>query len=109
MYTEMLNEKIAKEQQDYRDWLLSQQKEDILNYAFEYSVREDVVFFMDCLVYNECITEEQAKNLLEVEYLVTKLTDHIRNFGYEVDDVADGIDNILADFVKDKKIISIEK
>ena len=56
-----LYEKLFDEQQKYKDWLLSQSPEEILNHAYEYTVREDIVLAME---YHD-ITDEQAKALLD--------------------------------------------
>ena len=38
-----LYEKLAAEQTKYRDWLMGQSPEEILNHAYEYAVREDIL------------------------------------------------------------------
>lgn len=51
MNTEELNtalyEKMSAEQEKYRGWLLTQPPEEILNHAYEYTVREDFVMAME--------------------------------------------------------------
>lgn len=42
-----LYNKMKSEQDNYRDWLLSQPPEEILNHAHEYSVREDILCVMN--------------------------------------------------------------
>ena len=37
-----LYEKMFAEQETYREWLLSQPSEEILNHTYEYTVREDI-------------------------------------------------------------------
>ena len=39
-------EKMAAEQDKYRDWLKSQPAAEVLNHAYEYTVREDIVMCM---------------------------------------------------------------
>ena len=56
-----LYEKMAAEQDKYRDWLKSQPPEEVLNHAYEYTVREDIVMAMEELV----LTDTQAQALLE--------------------------------------------
>lgn len=56
-----LYEKMAAEQDQYRDWLKSQPPEEILNHAYEYSAREDIVMVMEELE----LTDAQAQALLE--------------------------------------------
>ena len=41
--TEMLFEKMSAEQDKYRDWLLAQPPEEILNHTFEYTARQDIL------------------------------------------------------------------
>ena len=38
-----LYEKMFAEQEQFRDWLLSQPPAEILNHAYEYTVREDIL------------------------------------------------------------------
>ena len=42
-----LYEKMAAEQDKYRDWLKSQPPEEILHHTYEYTVREDIVMAME--------------------------------------------------------------
>ena len=42
-----LYEKMAAEQDKFRDWLKSQPPEEILNHAYEYAVREDILMAME--------------------------------------------------------------
>lgn len=56
-----LYEKMAAEQNEYRDWLKSQSPEEILSHAYEYSMREDMVMAMEELD----LTEAQAEALLK--------------------------------------------
>lgn len=51
MTTEELNtklyEKMFEEQERYRDWLLTQLPEVILNHCYEYTVREDILMSLE--------------------------------------------------------------
>ena len=42
-----LYEKLSAEQDNFRDWLLTQPPEEILHHTYEYSVREDIVMAME--------------------------------------------------------------
>ena len=42
-----LYEKMAAEQDKFRDWLKGQPPEEILNHAYEYTVREDILMAME--------------------------------------------------------------
>ncbi len=55
-----LYEKMFKEQQIFRQWLLRQRPEEILSHACEYATREDILMW---LTENE-LSETQAKALL---------------------------------------------
>ena len=56
-----LYEKMAAEQDKFRDWLKSQPPEEILHHTYEYTVREDIVMAMEELE----LTDTQAQALLE--------------------------------------------
>ena len=56
-----LYEKMAAEQDKFRDWLKSQPPEEVLNHAYEYTIREDIVMAMEKLE----LTDTQAQALLE--------------------------------------------
>ena len=51
-YNALLYDKMKAEQDKYRDWLLNQPPEEILNHTYEYTMREDIV----CLLYtSRCV------------------------------------------------------
>lgn len=56
-----LYQKMFAEQKTYREWLLSQPSEEILNHTYEYTVREDILLLME---YND-LPDAQAKALLK--------------------------------------------
>ena len=85
-----LYEKMATEQEKYRDWLKSQPPEEILHHTYEYTVREDIVMAMEELE----LTDAQAQALLESP---SPLADVYRYFekletGY-MDVIRDSIEN----------------
>lgn len=55
-----LYNKMAAEQKEFRDWLLTQPPATILEHAYEYIVREDIVMAMECLD----LSDEKAAVLL---------------------------------------------
>ena len=57
-----LYEKLAAEQTKYRDWLMGQPPEEILNHAYEYAVREDILAAAELMD----ISQAQAAALLAV-------------------------------------------
>ena len=46
-YNALLYDKMKAEQDKYRDWLLNQPPEEILNHTYEYTMREDIVMCME--------------------------------------------------------------
>ena len=85
-----LYEKMAAEQDNYRDWLKSQPPEEILHHTYEYTVREDIVMAMEQLE----LTDAQAQALLDSP---SPLADVYRYFekletGY-MDVIRDSIEN----------------
>ena len=59
-YNARLYEKMKAEQDKYRDWLLHQEPFEILNYTYEYTMREDIVMCMEELE----LEPEKARALL---------------------------------------------
>ena len=56
-----LYEKLFAEQERFRDWLLSQPPAEILNHAYEYMVREDILLSLE---YHD-LEDGQARALLK--------------------------------------------
>ena len=56
-----LYEKLFAEQERFRDWLLSQPPAEILNHAYEYTMREDILMSLE---YND-LEDSQARALLK--------------------------------------------
>ena len=56
-----LYEKMFAEQEQFRDWLLSQPAVEILNHAYEYTVREDILMSLE---YHD-LEDSQARALLK--------------------------------------------
>ena len=95
-----LYEKMAAEQDKYRDWLKSQPPEEILNHTYEYTIREDIVMAMEELE----LTDAQAQALLESP---SPLADVYRYFekletGY-MDVIRDSIENRADDVCRAKE------
>ena len=55
-----LYKKLFSEQERFKEWLLTQPSSEILNHAYEYVMREDIILAME---YHD-LTDEQAKALL---------------------------------------------
>ena len=95
-----LYEKMAAEQDKYRDWLKSQPPEEILNHTYEYTIREDIVMAMEELE----LTDAQAQALLGSP---SPLADVYRYFekletGY-MDVIRDSIENRADDVCRAKE------
>ena len=92
-----LYEKMAAEQDKYRDWLKSQSPAEVLNHAYEYTVREDIVMAMEELE----LTDAQAQALLDSP---TPLADVYRHFEKvetdHMDVIRDSIENRADDVCK---------
>lgn len=58
-----LYKKLFAEQEKFKGWLLTQPPDEILNHAYEYTMREDIVLAME---YHD-LTDEQAKALLAAQ------------------------------------------
>lgn len=95
-----LYEKMAAEQDKFRDWLKSQPSEEILNHAYEYTVREDIVMAMEELE----LTNAQAQALLDSP---TPLADVYRYFEKletgHMDVIRDSIENRADDVCRTKE------
>ena len=92
-----LYEKMAAEQDKFREWLKSQPPEEVLNHAYEYTIREDIVMAMEELE----LTDAQAQALLDSS---SPLADVYRYFekletGY-MDVIRDSIENRADDVCK---------
>ena len=77
MNTETINtqlyEKMFAEQERYRDWLLHQPPEEILNHSYEYTTREDILMTLE----DNDLSFEQAWALLSSP---TPLADVFKEF-----------------------------
>lgn len=57
----LLYDKMSREQDAYKEWLLQQSPDKILDHAYEYTVREDILL----LIEEGMIPADQAKALLD--------------------------------------------
>lgn len=74
-YNVLLYEKMKAEQDKYRDWLLAQPPSEILNYAYGYAIRNDIVKRMKDFK----LEPKQAKALLKSP---CPLEDVYKEYGY---------------------------
>lgn len=95
-----LCEKMAAEQSTFRDWLKSQSAEVVLDHAYEYSMREDIVMEMEELE----LTETQAKALLKSPSPLADVYKAWENTETtHMDDVRSVIENRADDVVRDER------
>lgn len=97
MTNEQLNtalyKKMFAEQKKYRDWLLLQSPEEILNHSYEYHIREDILLSFE----NNDLSDAQARALLRSAKPLADLfkehdnsiTDHMENIWDAVESHAD--------------------
>lgn len=57
---EKLYNRMVAEQEHFKEWLDSQSKDEILNHAYEYSTREDIIYALE----ENSLSIEQAQALL---------------------------------------------
>lgn len=58
---DVLFEKMLAEQRGYREWLLTLPAQEILDHAYEYSIREDILIAME----EDILSEEQTQALFQ--------------------------------------------
>lgn len=68
-FAEQLFDKATAEQDAYRAWLLTRPPEEILDHAYEYATREDIVMMLD----NMNLSEKEARALLHLTRPVTDI------------------------------------
>lgn len=96
-YNALLYDKMKAEQDKYRDWLLSQPPEEILNHTYKYTMCEDIVMAMEELE----LSTKQAKALLKSS---SPLADVYREFEKRetdhMDVIRDSIENCADTVIK---------
>lgn len=70
-----LYEKMEAEQQQYREWLLTQPPDEILNHAYEYTMRQDILIAME----EHRLSDRQARALLKSPCPLADVYEHFRN------------------------------
>lgn len=100
-----LYQKTFFEQQQYRDWLLSQPPNEILNRAYEYTCREDILLALE----NNTLSPKQAKALLKSPSPLADVfrkwekweTNHMENIWDAVEARANEV--VRADFIAQRR------
>jgi len=88
-YNVLLYEKMKAEQDKYRDWLLCQDPEEILNHTYEYTMREDIVLCME----NLDLEPNRAKALLRSPCPLSDVFDEFKDREVEhMDTIRDSIE-----------------
>ena len=111
MTNEQLNtalyKKMFAEQEKYRNWLLSQSPEEILNHSYEYNIREDILLSFE----NNDLSDAQAGALLRSakpladlfkEY-DNRVTEHMDNIWDTVESHADELLNKKREYNRDER------
>ena len=86
-----LYKKMAAEQDRYRDWLMGQAPEEILNHAYEFTVRENIVMTIEDME----LTAEQAEALLASPFPLTDICK-------DVEKIETGYMDIIRDTIKER-------
>ena len=95
-----LYEKMAAEQDAFRNWLKGESAEEVLNHAYEYAMREDIVMEMEELE----LTEAQVKALLKSSSpLADVYKAWQRTETNHMDNVRDVIENRADDVIRDEQ------
>lgn len=73
--TTRLYEKMEAEQKQYREWLLTQPPDEILNHTYEYTMRQDILMAMEEMD----LSDKQARALLKSPCPLADVYEHYRN------------------------------
>ena len=111
MTNEQLNtafyKKMFAEQEKYRNWLLTQSPEEILNHSYEYNIREDILLSFE----NNDLSDAQARALLRSakpladlfkEY-DNRVTKHMDNIWDTMESHADELLNKKRENIRDER------
>ena len=80
---EALYEKMKAEQNDFRKFLLSLPPEEILNHAYEYTIREDILSIVEN---SDSLSEKEVKGLLSSRCPITDVYRRFNKYDYNVMD-----------------------
>lgn len=96
-----LYKKMSAEQETYRSWLLKQPPEVILDKAYEYAAREDLLLSLE---YNE-LSDKQAQALLDSDDAMKEVFTafECRETGY-MDEVFSCVESAAASLVREKQL-----
>lgn len=96
-----LYNQVSAEQDKYRNWLLTQPPEGILEHAYEYTVREDILMAMECLD----LTDEKVAALLSSSSLLSDIFAEFDNLETDyMDIIRECIESHADDMCKQKEL-----
>ncbi len=99
MTNEQLNttlyKKMFAEQKNFRDWLLSQSPEEILNHSYEYNIREDILLSLE----NNDLSDAQTGALLRS---TKPLTDLFKEYDNRVTEHMDNIWDVVESYADER-------
>lgn len=95
--TDALYQKMASEQDKYRNWLMSQPPEEILQHTYEYTVRQDILIAME----QTSLTAEQEKALMASPDALADIYRYFSKLDTDyMDTLRDSIINRADDFIR---------
>ena len=96
-----LYKKMFSEQEQYRDWLLNQTPETILDHAYEYAAREDILLSLE---YND-LTDARASSLLASDKPLEEVFHayECRETGY-MDEVFSCLESAAESLIREKQL-----
>ena len=75
MLNTLLYQKMYAEQEQYREWLLTQPPREVLNHTYEYTIRQDILIAME----ESRLSAKQAQMLLKSPCPLSDVYEHFRN------------------------------
>lgn len=95
--TSALYQKMTAEQDKYRNWLMSQPPEEILQHTYEYTVRQDILIAME----QTSLTAEQENALMASPDALTDIYRYFSKLDTDyMDALRDSIINRADDFIR---------
>ena len=96
--------RLAEEQRVFREWLLRQPAEEILNHAYEYAMREDILYALEDMEFPEgealaLLASENPLSNIYKRYLKLE-TDHMENVRQCIEGLAQDAESLFADTSK---------
>ena len=101
--TTRLYERMEAEQQQYRDWLLTQSPDEILNHTYEYTIRQDILMAMEDME----LSDKQAQTLLKSPCPLADVYQHFRDQEHgHMEHIKSAIETRANKFLRDESIVS---